>query len=81
MMILLLLFPSLISQPLRLPPLSPPTDLEASMRNNKKTMRTMTRDSLFRLELLLFPFWRLDAKGGEESIYLYRLSFIFGFGL
>jgi hypothetical protein len=26
-------------------------------------------------ELLLFPFWCLDAKGGEESIYLCRVSF------
>jgi hypothetical protein len=33
---------------------------------------------LFGFELLLFPFWCLDAKGGEESIYLlcHSMSFI-----
>jgi hypothetical protein len=34
-------------------------------------------DLLLSLELLLFPFWCLDAKVGEESIYLAILvSFI-----
>jgi hypothetical protein len=41
-------------------------------------------DLLFGTDLLLFPFWCLDAKGGEESIYLaIFVSFIllFTFGL
>jgi hypothetical protein len=40
---------------------------------------------LFGIELLLFPFWCLDAKGGEESInlviYLCHSSLLFGLGL
>jgi hypothetical protein len=39
-------------------------------------------DSLLRLDFLLFLFWCLDAKGGEESIYLAILiSFLFGLWL
>jgi hypothetical protein len=30
----------------------------------------MTTSDIFGTELLLFPFWCLDTKGGEESIYL-----------
>jgi hypothetical protein len=45
-------------------------DLTASMR---KKMRMMS--DLFGIEFLVFPFWCLDAKRGEESIYL-PMSFI-----
>jgi hypothetical protein len=39
-------------------------------------------DSLLRLNFLLFPFWCLDAKEGEESIYLaIIISFLFGLWL
>jgi hypothetical protein len=48
-------------------------------------MRMMMSDHLFGSELLLSPFWCLDAKGREESIYVYLMSlsssFLFGFGL
>jgi hypothetical protein len=40
-----------------------------------------TTSDLFNTELLLFPFWCLDAKGGGESIYLVIYHFLFGFGL
>jgi hypothetical protein len=36
-------------------------------------------DSLLRLELLFFPFWSLDAKGGKESIYLTVLTSFIAF--
>jgi hypothetical protein len=29
-------------------------------------------------ELLLFPFWCLDAKGGEESMYLLVVNHFIG---
>jgi hypothetical protein len=48
-------------------------------------MRMTMSDPLLQLELLLCPFRCLDAKGGEESIYLAiylcRSLLLFGFGL
>jgi hypothetical protein len=47
-------------------------DPEVSMRKKRKARKTtmMMSDLLFGTDLHLFPFWCLDAKGGEESIYL-----------
>jgi hypothetical protein len=60
----------------RFPAIMPTTmrqmDLVASMRTKRKVMKKTrtTMSDLFGTELLLFPFCCLDAKGGEESIYL-----------
>jgi hypothetical protein len=42
----------------------------------KKRKMTTTSDLLFGTVFLVFPFWCLDAKGGEE-IYLPMLFIIF----
>jgi hypothetical protein len=44
--------------------------LSASSTRMKRKERTTTSDLLFGTDLLLFPFWCLDAKEREESIYL-----------
>jgi hypothetical protein len=49
----------------------------ASMKEKKTTT---TSDLLF-TELLLFPFWCLDAKGGEEYLVLMSFIILLGFGL
>jgi hypothetical protein len=62
----------------RLPPMMKMKLLTASMRKTK--MMTTTSDLPF-TELLLFPFWCLDAKGGEEYLNVFISSFLFGLGL
>jgi hypothetical protein len=38
--------------------------------NTRKTKTTTTMSDLPFAELLLFPFWCLDAKGGEEYLVI-----------
>jgi hypothetical protein len=40
------------------------------MKRKAREIVTTMSDLLFGTDLILFPFWCLDSKGGEESIYL-----------